>query len=231
MYATIFAESATNVNSFGLPWPLAMLDIEASSLDQDSYPIEVGVAVWPAPNAPIAGWSTLILPTEHWLRHGHRSRKASALHLIPDAELLAQGRPPAQAAAMLNVALEQTAVAWCDGGDYDLYWLDRLFAASGLKIGFEIGDWRSLVARLSDPARERVTDFRKRQPSHHRALRDAVGLLEAIAYALDISLPQAATLNRNFSEIDICIEGRSSGAISGFVTSTLRSPPQGFKRK
>jgi hypothetical protein len=42
-----------------LSWPLYAIDFEASSLEDCSYPIEVGIAVWPACEAPILGWSTL----------------------------------------------------------------------------------------------------------------------------------------------------------------------------
>ena len=36
------------------------LVLEASSLDGDSYLVEVGVALWAAPDEPILGWSALI---------------------------------------------------------------------------------------------------------------------------------------------------------------------------
>lgn len=46
----------------GLPWPVAAIDFEASSLDEDSYPIEVGLALWPAPGESILSWTALIQP-------------------------------------------------------------------------------------------------------------------------------------------------------------------------
>jgi hypothetical protein len=102
-----------------LPWPLTVIDIEASSLDLTGYPIEVGLAFWPAPNEPIYGWSVLIRPTEEWRLHGHWSPESAKVHGIRGSDLVAQGRLPQQIAAALNEALGSGAVAWCDGGPYD----------------------------------------------------------------------------------------------------------------
>ena len=54
-----------------LPWPLTVMDFEASSLEHDSYPVEVGLACWAAPGQPILVWSTLIRPAGEWTRRGH----------------------------------------------------------------------------------------------------------------------------------------------------------------
>jgi hypothetical protein len=102
-----------------LPWPLTVIDIDASSLDLTGYPIEVGLAFWLAPNEPIYGWSVLIRPTEEWRLHGHWSPESAKVHGIRGSDLVAQGRLPQQIAAALNEALGSGAVAWCDGGPYD----------------------------------------------------------------------------------------------------------------
>jgi hypothetical protein len=120
-----------------LPWPLYAIDLEASSLEHDSYPIEVGLAVWPARGQPISGWSTLIRPPWDWLQNGQWSRKSSVVHGITQSELAA-GLPPFQVARMLN-AIAGTQITWCDGGPYDAYWIDRLFKAAGLKESFGPG--------------------------------------------------------------------------------------------
>ena len=52
------------------PWPLAVIDFEASSLDDDSYPVEIGLALWPGPDEPIFGWSTLVRLNRWHYRQG-----------------------------------------------------------------------------------------------------------------------------------------------------------------
>ena len=108
-----------------LPWPLAVIDFEASSLDDDSYPMEVGLALWPGPDEPILGWSTLIRPAGDWARRGHWSPASAKVHGIRGSDLLAHGRSPERIASALNEALGPGAVAWCDGGPYDAHWARR----------------------------------------------------------------------------------------------------------
>jgi hypothetical protein len=123
----------------GLPWPLAVIDIEASSLDLTGYPIEVGLALWPASDEPTFGWSTLIHPIDEWRLHGYWSPVSAKAHGIKGSDLLAHGRSPPQVAAALNEALGSGAVAWCDGGPYDAQWIQALFKAGGVKPMFALG--------------------------------------------------------------------------------------------
>lgn len=174
----------TAPDNAALPWPLAALDVEASSLDDGSYPIEVGVAVWRAPETPILGWSTLIRPTADWTRRGHWSRKAAAVHGIRGEDLRDHGRPPKEVATTLDAMLAPGAVAWCDGGDYDRYWIDRLFAATETAPRFRLGDWHRLTLRLGVEARERALAFREAAPARHRARPDVELLLLALAHAV-----------------------------------------------
>ena len=88
-----------------LSWPLTVIDFEASSLDPNGYPIEVGLALWPAPDEPIRGWSALIRPAEDSTRHGHWSPASAKLHGIRGSDLLARGQPSGRIAAALNAAL------------------------------------------------------------------------------------------------------------------------------
>ncbi|MBU2359980.1 MAG: hypothetical protein KKB02_13795 [Alphaproteobacteria bacterium] len=47
-------------------WDFVFVDFEASSLDADSWPIEVGVA-WIS-DGTVHSWSSLIRPETHWKR-------------------------------------------------------------------------------------------------------------------------------------------------------------------
>jgi hypothetical protein len=178
-----------------LPWPLAVIDVEASSLDLAGYPIEVGLALWPAPDEPTFGWSTLIRPIDDWRQHGHWSPVSAKVHGIRGGDLLTHGRSPRQVAAVLNEALGSGAVVWCDGGPYDAQWIQALFKAGGVKPSFSLGDWHRLALMLGDPIRERALTCLEQAPTLHRARADAEGLLFAIACAMDLKVGPAQNLD------------------------------------
>lgn len=169
-----------------LPWPLTVLDFEASALSAASYPIEIGVCVWRHHDEPIAGWSTLIRPTEAWRDRGEWSEASAAVHRIP-REALEAGASPAEAMAMLNTILATTGgLAWCDGGPYDLFWLRRLEAVAGVKAGFRLGDLDMLTARFSPTEYLRMDRWGGRAPARHRARDDAERLVKGLARALGL---------------------------------------------
>lgn len=150
-----------------------MIDFEASSLDQDSYPIEAGLALWPAPGEPVLGWSALIRPAGEWTRHGHWSPASAKVHGIRGRDLLVYGQSPAQVASALNAALGPNSMAWCDGGPYDAHWARALFKAAGVKPAFALRDWSQLISLLGKEARERALAWIEQSPARHRARADA----------------------------------------------------------
>ncbi len=169
-----------------LTWPIVVIDFEASSLEQDGYPIEVGLALWPALDQPVLGWSTLIRPAWNWTRNGHWSVASAKVHGIRGRDLVESGREPAEVAAALNAALGPGAMAWCDGGPCDAHWMGALFKAGRVAPVFTLGDWHRLAANLGLAVRERAFDWLERAPARHRARADAEGLLLALAHGLDI---------------------------------------------
>ena len=179
-----------------LPWPIAILDFEASSLDEDGYPIEVGLALWPGPDEPILGWSALVRPAGDWVRRGHWSPASAKVHGIRGSDLLAHGRSPGWIASALNEALGPGAVAWCDGGPYDAHWTGALFKAGGVRPTFTLGDWHRLVPLLGAPARERALTWLRDAPARHRARADAEQLLFALAHAAGVEVGPAQDLTQ-----------------------------------
>ncbi len=180
----------------GLPWPLVAIDFEASSLDLRGYPIEVGLALWPAPDQPIFGWSTLIRPGEDWTRNGHWSPASAKVHGIRGGELLARGKSPRRVASALNQALGAGGVAWCDGGPYDTHWARALFKAGATRPLFTFGDWHQLASMLGGAARERALTGLEREPALHRARADAEQLLLALAGAAGIEVGPVQDLDQ-----------------------------------
>lgn len=126
-----------------MPWPIITIDFEASSLDDGTYPIEVGVCRWSAPDRPIEGWSTLIVPIPAWRDHGSWSPASQEVHGIRREEL-DTGMTPTQAVIALNTIVG-TKTASCDGGPYDLNWARMLAGASGVRATFQIGDFDALT--------------------------------------------------------------------------------------
>jgi len=169
-----------------LSWPVIAIDFEASSLEQDGYPIEVGVAAWFAPDQPVLGWSTLIRPTWDWTSNGHWSVASAKVHGIRGGDLVAHGREPGIIAATLNEVVGAGAVAWCDGGPYDAHWLTALFKAGKVQPAFTLGDWDRLVGSLDRAERERAWTWLERAPSRHRARQDAEALLLALIEGIGV---------------------------------------------
>lgn len=161
-----------------LSWPVRIIDFEASSLEEGSYPIEVGVAVWPRKDAPITVWSTLIRPIDDWRRFGHWSLASRRVHGIAMSELAA-GMAAQDVAALLNEELG-SGLVWCDGGPYDAYWLRTLFGVSNLKPTFALGNWSALLLGLPDAHRENAMAALEAAPPRHRAGADAEQLMRAL---------------------------------------------------
>lgn len=72
-------------------FPFAVIDFEASSLDENSYPIEVGVAI--VRDGALTSWSSLIRPTPEWRSRDAWSRSSERVHQI-SREMLADARVP-----------------------------------------------------------------------------------------------------------------------------------------
>lgn len=165
------------MTALSIAWPLAAIDVEASSLDDGSYPVEVGVAIQREPGGPVRVWSALVRPTWEWSERGHWSPRAAQVHGRTRERLDAEGRPPAAIVAALDADLAGLA-AFCDGLPYDAYWLDRLHAAVGAERRFALAAWPP--ADLSAEAQARARACLKSQAPAHRAGADAERLVRAL---------------------------------------------------
>lgn len=165
-----------------LPWPLIVIDFEASALGMRSFPIEVGLAIWSTFDSQIEVWSTLIRPTDGWLAGGIWKREAEAIHGLRPEDL-AHGIPPAEVMEKLN-ELVSGAPCWCDGAAQDDYWLGTLAHAAGTHPNFKLRDWDALGGALSPEGYRRMVEWMERHSAPHRAGADAERLIRAISVGL-----------------------------------------------
>src|SRR3546814_2638556 len=89
-----------------------------SGLGEFTYPIEIGIAAWRAPNLPVETWSSLISPPMAWGQHRIWSREGEAVHGISREEL-AGGISPLEALTKANELIGGH-TAYCEGGEHDL---------------------------------------------------------------------------------------------------------------
>ncbi len=196
-----------------LPWPLHVIDFEAISLDLNGYPIEVGLAVWPAPEEPILGWVGAD-PPGRGLDAARPLEPASAEAHGIRWRAPGRGRPPGRIALALNEVLGPDCVIWCDGGPYDAQWARALFRAGGVRPLFALGDWHRLAHMLGGPARKRALDWLERAPAGHRAREDAEQALFALAHAAGVQLGPAQDLDLH------------RPALSAMATPAAELPPR-----
>ncbi len=162
-------------------FPLIVLDFEASSLSEKSYPIEVGVAVALAADGPIYVWSSLIRPDRSWSFGEDWDPAAEGVHNIP-AELLATGQSPSEVATALNAIIGPVGPAYCDGGYYDGFWLERLYKAARVEPKFSLWDMSRLFL-LDRMLFRRFGAILAEGMAPHRAGADAARLCAALLRA------------------------------------------------
>ena len=143
-----------------------IIDVEASGLGPDSYPIEVGLAL-----EPNQRYCSLIRPASHW---NHWDRQAETVHGIPWGNLLKSGRPLREVASELNQLLRNK-VVFSDAWTIDNNWIIELYAAAGVKKRFRVSALETILTeRQMDLWREtRDAVVRDLSLERHRASNDS----------------------------------------------------------
>ena len=108
-----------------MPERYITLDFESSGLAENSYPIEVGVAIGNGQRVA-ERFNTLIKPRPDWIANGVWLEAAQAIHGITMAELR-EGLGADEVCDRLDAMLKGQVVI-VDGGEWDIYWLLRLYA-------------------------------------------------------------------------------------------------------
>lgn len=169
-------------------WPIQTLDFEASGLGPDIYPIEVGVARWHGPGTAIRVWSSLISPTREWRSRLTWRPESVAVHGISLSSL--EDEPgPAEVMEALNRLCPLGSMVFCDGGDHDKGWMQRLADAAGKPPYTLIGSWRHIVSNLDEAGYDRMMAYGADHVDVHRAGPDARDNMLALAHAIGAPTP------------------------------------------
>ena len=142
------------------------LDIEASGIARDSYPIEVGIVMEDGQS-----YCSLIQPPPHWT---HWSKEAEDVHGITQAELAEHGKSPLIVASTLNQWLQGTN-AYTDCWVLDHPWLIKLYQQASIEPTFQLRDIIYVLCEHSyDKLLERKLEIAKTlKIERHRASNDA----------------------------------------------------------
>lgn len=114
------------------------IDIEASSLSKESYPIEVA---WNNPDGEILSYLINPYSIEEWQDWSEESEKA---HGIQREDLYSIGVEPEIIVEKLNKCLCDQDV-YSDAINHDTKWLDRLFSCTKMSRMFNIRDFSMLI--------------------------------------------------------------------------------------
>ena len=124
------------------------LDLEASSLAPDGWPIEIGLT-WIDELDELVTWSSLIRPHPTWSIAAWCA-DAEAIHQLTQADLLTAR--PAEDVATEAVAMIADRPMISDGRKADARWLDQLLATAGQKRDMPILDYDASALRRFDGA-------------------------------------------------------------------------------
>ncbi len=107
------------------------LDIEASGLGTDSYPIEVGFVLDDGNS-----WCSLIKPEADWM---HWSEEAESIHQISKEAVFEHGKSVKDIATTLNEKLNRKTV-YSDCSVLDGKWIHTLYAKANMVPSFKLRD-------------------------------------------------------------------------------------------
>lgn len=163
------------------PIRTVFLDFEASSLDVDSWPIEIGLS-WIEGDRVVTE-DRLIRPQPHWAMDAW-SEKSAAVHRIPFATLLSEGHDAAEVASWY-LRLTKGASVVSDAPNLERRWLRRLLKAlPGVPAQDCVARVESLdevVERiLEDAELDRFYERLERSKAPHRAGPDSARLARAL---------------------------------------------------
>lgn len=169
------------LNSSDIGHGINIIDIEASGLHFDSYPIEIAVLV----NGRYHSW--LIKPDESWT---YWCEKAEALHGITRAQLFEEGLTISVVVEELSEVLRSgNGVIYSDADRWDEDWLNTLFFTSNARSPVNVLPFFDLLSNEQRALYQNIKDELSRSGEYriHRAL-DDIKLIRA-SYERVLGIP------------------------------------------
>lgn len=148
-----------------------VIDVEASGLDIQSYPIQIG---WQHRGDARKFGEILIEPHFDW---NYWDPAAESIHKIPRSSL-AKGMLIDDACHLLNEVFGNS-VVYSDAYQADGFWIERLFSTAGIDQKFKIG---SVFDLIDAEKQSEFTKCLRRQARPHRALADARIISDTVNY-------------------------------------------------
>jgi DNA polymerase-3 subunit epsilon len=154
----------------------AFLDFEASSLDGDSWPIEVGLS-WINADLSVDTYERLIRPAPDWPETAW-STVSAKVHNIPRRDL--DDAPDVQIVARDLLAALGNRIALSDAPAYESQWLTRLMDAAGVTNGADIQHFHTVSSgRFSSLALDHLYERLELTHAPHRAGADSARLAKS----------------------------------------------------
>lgn len=147
---------------------LATIDIEASSLTETGYPIEIACVLGDQSGIHLQ-FSTLIRPRSAWRSDRYWCDRSARVHGIGRASL-AGGMEADRVCEMLDMLLGSSIVT-VNGGSFDTFWLERLYGDRPMP--FKLDHLSSIEPSAFMAAKQAAVP-------RHRALPDAVWLWHTV---------------------------------------------------
>lgn len=161
----------------------ATLDFEASSLSEDSWPIEVGLS-W-LEGGEVRTWSRLIRPASEW-NLADWSPHSAVVHGIALEYL--EDAPGACKVAKELLAQLGGRMLVSDAPEFETRWLSRLMKAALMDVTPAIENYHQVsFASFSGLALDMLYEALERRPAPHRAGPDSARLVHAWRIALQYS--------------------------------------------
>lgn len=153
---------------------LICVDLEASGLGAESYPIEVA---WK--NDETGEQDSFLIDPDTADGWHYWDDYAEEMHGIERKELNAKGLDIISACKRLNKKLKDKTLI-SDAVEFDLFWMTRLFDATGITPAFTMAGLNQI---LSKEQRIQFGFLAKAQNRQHRALQDVEDIITCIKTA------------------------------------------------
>lgn len=150
-----------------------VIDLEASGLASNSYPIEVGLVLGTGQS-----FEALIKPLPHWQ---HWDEEAEAIHGISRGQLAEEGQEIQDVCQQIN-QLCAGKTLYSDCWVHDSRWLNLLFSEAGVTMQFQCSPMEVFLdeEELANWLQYKREFCRATNIAPHRALNDAIIIAETL---------------------------------------------------